>query len=123
MSALVDTSVIAHGRTALDGIDQPWAVSVVTIGELHASVLLARTEKTRSRRLALLSAVLEVAPVLPVDGAAAACYGRIRAAVDRSAQNDLWIAATALAHGLLLVTADERQAALPGVDAALVSAS
>ncbi len=35
--------------------------------------------------------------------------------------NDIWIAATALAHGLTVLTADERQAALPLVRATLVA--
>lgn len=38
------------------------------------------------------------------------------------ATNDLWIAATALAHELTLVTADERQAALPLVRTVLLGA-
>jgi hypothetical protein len=43
----------------------------------------------------------------------------LKAATGRHPANDLWIAATALAHDLTLVTADERQAALPLVRARL----
>jgi tRNA(fMet)-specific endonuclease VapC len=43
-----------------------------------------------------------------------------RATVGRGPSNDLWIAATAIAHDLELITADERQAALPYVRAQLV---
>lgn len=60
------------------------------------------------------------APVLPIDRHIAGSYGRLRAQTGRKPHNDLWIAATAIAHELVLLTADERQAALPGVDARLV---
>jgi tRNA(fMet)-specific endonuclease VapC len=39
----------------------------------------------------------------------------------RAPSNDLWIAATALAHDVTLVTRDERLAALPLVRARLVA--
>ena len=40
----------------------------------------------------------------------------------RAPSNDLWIAATALAHDLELVTRDERQASLPLVRTCLIAA-
>ncbi len=43
-------------------------------------------------------------------------------ATGRLPSNDLWIAATALAHDLTLVTADERQAASPLVRTQLLGA-
>ncbi len=58
--------------------------------------------------------------VLPVNRAVSGRYAELRAATGRRPSNDLWIAATALAHGLRLVTADKRQAALPLVDAVYV---
>jgi predicted nucleic acid-binding protein len=65
------------------------------------------------RRLRLLSAVLAEAPVVDVDRTVSARYGELRAASGRRPTNDLWIAATALAHDFTLITGDERQAALP----------
>lgn len=85
----------------------------MTIGELEAGVLLAPDPAARAARLRRVAAVLAEAPALPVDRAVAARYGELRAASGRLPANDLWIAATALAHDLVLVTADERQAALP----------
>lgn len=120
MSAqLVDTSVLAGDIAP----QQPgaWAVSVVTIGELEVGVLLA-SEKLRAQRLARLTAILEQAPVLAVDRRVAAHYAQLRVASGRQPANDLWIAATALAHELTLLTADTRQAALPGVRATLIAA-
>ncbi len=116
---LVDTSVLAG-----DVVPQEpgaWAVSVVTIGELEVGVLLA-SEKLRAQRLARLTGSLEQAPVLTVDRRVAAHYAQLRAVSGRQPANDLWIAAAALAHELTLLTADTRQAALPGVRATLVAA-
>lgn len=116
MSALVDTSVLVGAAAGdLQDLDlkEGWAISVVSVGELHAGVLMARDDAGQAARLRRLSAVLAQAPVLAADRAVAARYGELRAATGRMPANDLWIAATALAHDLTLVTADERQAALP----------
>lgn len=94
-------------------VDLEWAVSAVTVGELEAGVLLASDAGARVARLRRLAAVLAEAPVLGVDRAVASRYGELRAATGRLPTNDLWIAATALAHDLTLLTRDERQASLP----------
>jgi predicted nucleic acid-binding protein len=116
---LIDTSVLVGARDA-GKLTDGWAVSVVTVGELEAGVLLARDDTVRARRVALLAAVLAEAPALPIDRHTAARYGELRAKAGRQSSNDLWIAATALAHDFTLITADERQAALPLVRAVLV---
>jgi len=100
-----------------------WAVSIVSVGELEAGVLLAEDPPTRAARLRRLTAILTAAPSLPVDRAVAARYGELRATTGRLPSNDLWIAATALAHGLTLITCDERQAALPLVMSTLIRAA
>ncbi len=111
MTALADTSVVIAPPPDAD--DEPVVVSAISIGELHAGVELARDDATRSMRLARLSAVVANVPILPVDGPVSARYGALRRASRRAPSNDLWIAATALAHDLTLVTRDERLAALP----------
>lgn len=93
---------------------------MISIGELGAGVQLAADPARRASRLRRLTAVLAEAPVLGVDHSVAARYGELRAATGRLPANDLWIAATALAHDITLVTADERQAALPLVETNLV---
>jgi predicted nucleic acid-binding protein len=118
---LFDTSLLAEpteGRTPR--LDGDCAVSVITVGELHAGVLLAVDDATRASRLRRLAAVLDIAAVLDVDRAVTARYGELRAAAGRGPSNDLWIAATALAHDLELVTGDRGQATLPGVRVQLV---
>jgi predicted nucleic acid-binding protein len=119
VGSLIDTSVLA-GAGSAGVLAEGWAVSAVTVGELEAGVLIARDETTRARRVALLAAVLAEAPALPIDRHVAARYGELRACTGRRPSNDLWIAATALAHDYTLVTADERQAALPLVRTTLV---
>ncbi len=121
LTALVDTSVLIG---ALDVMGEPkegtWGVSVVTIGELHAGVLLATHGATQSARLKRLAAVLADAPVLDVARSVAVAYADLRMATERVPSNALWIAATALANGLELVTKDQAQATLPLVRATLI---
>lgn len=119
---LADTSVfIAHesGRALrADRLPDRLAVSVITVGELRAGVLAATDLETRARRLATLSAVLALDPV-PVDDAVAAAWARLRVALRdlgrRMAVNDSWIAATAIALGVPLVTQDDDLADVPGL--------
>lgn len=120
MTALIDTSVLIDGLAP--EITEPWSVSIVTIAEMEAGVLLAADEITRAQRLRLLAAVLAEAPAIDVDRAVSARYGELRAASGRRPTNDLWIASTALAHDLTLITSDHRQAALPLIRVRLVSA-
>ncbi|MBJ7518312.1 MAG: PIN domain-containing protein [Solirubrobacteraceae bacterium] len=65
---------------------------------------------TRARRLATLSAVRSAFPLLPVDAEVASCWSRIAAteleAGRRVRLHDAWIAATALRHGVPVVTQD-----------------
>lgn len=119
MGSLIDTSVLAGARDVGELIDE-WAVSVVSVGELEAGILIAGDDETRARRIALLAAVLAEAPALPIDRQIAARYGELRASSGRRPSNDLWIAATALARDFTLVTADEQQASLPLVRSTLV---
>ncbi len=92
------------------------AVSVITVAELRAGVLAADDLATRDRRLATLTAVLALSP-LPVDDDVAAAWARLRVTLRdrglRMAVNDSWIAATAIAHGLALVTQDDDHFEIP----------
>lgn len=110
---LADTSVfIAHesGRQLdTEGLPEEVAVSIITIGELRAGVLMAQTVEARDRRLATLTAALRLDPV-PVDDAVAAQWARLRVLLRDSGQrmpvNDSWIAATAMALEVPVVTQD-----------------
>jgi predicted nucleic acid-binding protein len=114
LTVLIDTSLLA-AAAASTGIEESFALSVVTVGELRLGILSASTQPIRAARLARLTAILENTTVLPVDDAVASQYAELRAVTGRLPTNDLWIAATAAAYGLTLVTADERQSKLPGL--------
>ena len=119
---LADTSVFIareSGRPLrAELLPDQLAVSVITVGELRAGVLAAVDLATRDRRLATLTAVMGLSPV-PVDDAVAAAWARLRVALSdlgrRMPLSDSWIAATALALGVPLVTQDDDTADIPGL--------
>jgi predicted nucleic acid-binding protein len=114
---LLDTSVVVAGIPAedVDRLPHELAVSVMTLAELHAGVLLARDDKLRAARLARLADAQREFAIFDVDPVVAHAFGELRAQSGRRAVADLLIAATAIAHEMTLVTRDERQARLvPG---------
>ncbi len=115
---LLDTSVfIAREGRALDTANIPdeVAVSVVTYAELRAGVLAAKELTVRSRRLSTLQTVADLQP-LPIDTAVADEWARLRLLLAEAGRrvnvNDTWIAATALAHGVPVVSQDHDYEAL-----------
>jgi len=121
LTDLLDTSVLISFGQPPAGRRGEIAVSAVSIGELEAGVLSAPSDSERAVRLRRLGSILAESALLPVDRSVAARFGELRAATGRLPSNDLWIAATALAHDFTLVTADERLAKLPLVRTSLVS--
>ena len=110
---LADTSVfIARetGRPILeDSLPDELAVSVITIGELRAGVLAATDTLTRDLRLSTLEAALSLHPV-PIDEQVASAWARLRVVLRdqglRMPVNDSWIAATAMALDVPVITQD-----------------
>lgn len=110
---LADTSVwiSAELGRGLDrtGLPDVLLVSVITLAELQAGVLAAPDPATVSTRLRTLQLTLESEP-LPVDAAVAQEWALLRVEVARAGRrvnvNDLWIAATARANRLQVVTQD-----------------
>lgn len=111
---LLDTSVLIAGesgrRLNSDALPEQTAVSVVTIGELHAGVLAAPDTATRARRLSTLELASAVEP-LPITAEAARRWAEMRVRLaelgHRAKVNDLWIAAVAKANGMDVVTQDD----------------
>jgi len=111
---LADTSVFIARETRRPiqerSIPEELAVSVITIGELRAGVLAAADTATRDRRLSTLSAALALRP-MPIDEDVAAAWARLRLTLRdegcRMPVNDSWIAATAMAHDVAIVTQDD----------------
>lgn len=113
---LADTSVFIareSGRPIDEGaLPDEVAVSVVTIGELRVGVLVAADVESRDRRLVTLTAAQALEPI-PIDEDVVTAWSRLRVllrdAGRRMPLNDSWIAATAMAHGVALVTQDVDQ--------------
>jgi tRNA(fMet)-specific endonuclease VapC len=93
-------------------------VSTVVLGELLAGFAAGQREPRNREELAQFLASPRVL-VVPVDEGTADCYARVFALLRRKGRpipvNDLWIAATALQHGLLLITYDEHFEAIEGL--------
>jgi predicted nucleic acid-binding protein len=107
-SGLLDTSVVIdwHDPEVIAGLPDEMAISAITIAELVAGPLLARSTIERAKRQARLQEVESTLEPLPFDSTAARSFGLVVAAVvaegrtPRSRFADLLIAATAHANRL-----------------------
>ncbi len=95
------------------------AVSVVTTGELQLGVLAADSGSSRAQRLETLQVADALEP-LPVTREVASRWAALRLALRdadrRMPLNDSWIAATALAHGMPVVTQDDDYDNVPDLE-------
>jgi predicted nucleic acid-binding protein len=112
-SGLLDTSVFIarDGERALGELPDQVAVSVVTIGELQLGVLNATDDLTRARRADTLALARSADPI-PISEAIMVAWARLvadcqGAGIQRAVKlTDALIAATAVEHGLAVVTQD-----------------
>ncbi len=112
--AVLDTSVLiaveSERRVDESRLPDEAAVSVVTLAELQAGVLVASDSETRARRMETLGR-LSYVEVLDVDEHAASEWARLRVHLAEQGRrvnvNDLWIAASAVSHGLPIITEDD----------------
>jgi predicted nucleic acid-binding protein len=121
--ALADTSLFI-GREAgrpiqIGRVPDRLAVSFVTIGELRIGVLAAVDADSRSRRLQTLLIALSLDPI-PVNDPVAEAWARLQIQLRerhlRMPVNDSWIAATAIALRVPVVTQDEDYTDVPGLE-------
>ena len=120
---LADTSVFIARESDrpidIEAMPHQMAVSVITIGELRAGVLAAADTATRDRRLDTLTAALSLEPI-PIDVSVANAWARLRLALRdaglRMPVNDSWIAATAMALDVPIVTQDDDFPTLAALD-------
>jgi len=121
--ALADTSLFiadeAGRALRADQLPEELAVSIITIAELRVGVLAAVDTATRDRRLTTLARAAELQP-LPIDEPVADAWARLRielrSAARRMPLNDSWIAATAIALGVPVVTQDADYEGVPGLE-------
>jgi tRNA(fMet)-specific endonuclease VapC len=91
-------------------------VPTIVLGELYYGVYASSRIESNLQRMETLLAGFEI---LPCDEDTARHYGIIRAQLKRKGrpipENDVWIAALALQHNLLLITRDQHFAAVDGL--------
>ena len=112
--AVLDTSVFIARESGRPLRNQPalddLRVTVITLAELEAGVLAAKTPDDRAARLATLQSLANLAAI-PVDDKAAHEWALLRVKLAQAGRkvnaNDLWIAAIAAANGLPVVTQDD----------------
>ena len=136
MGVLIDTSVLVDlERGRLDAAaltegraDEEMHLSVISASELLHGVHRASTPGVRARRSAYVEGLLAELPILPVDILTARTHARLWADLAGAGTpigaHDLWIAATAVARGLTLLTRDVRAfKKLPGLAVEVTPAS
>lgn len=127
MAVLIDTDLLVDlergvGAPERDRIigEQPRAISVITVSELLHGVHRADGVR-RARRSAFVEHLLAGITAIPITGAVARVHAGIWAELaqrgDVIGAHDLWIAATALAHGLAVATGNiEDFRRVPGLE-------
>ncbi|WP_455351136.1 PIN domain-containing protein [Streptomyces sp. SYSU K217416] len=123
-SALADTSFFVAretGRQLAAVLPRRLYISSITIGELSLGVQAARDGNARSQRLATLLMAADH-EILSPDRIVASVWSQMMAEIAQSGRplpksrvNDAWIAATARAHDVPVVTQDFGFTAFPGV--------
>jgi len=118
---LDSTIVVAHLR-GKSGVSQRLAeietryLSTVALGELHYGIHRSARPEENLRQL---ERWLRVTVLLSVSPATAEHYGQLKDQLARAGtpipENDLWIAAQALEHGLPLATRDAHFIYVPGL--------
>lgn len=122
LRGLLDTSVliaIESGRPIrAEAMPETTAISVVTKAELRVGIFSAADIETRDRRLMTFELANRIVS-LPVDEAVSRAWAQMRAYMRASGQtvsvNDMWIAATAAAHEIPVLTQEGDFDALNGV--------
>jgi tRNA(fMet)-specific endonuclease VapC len=125
---LLDTSTFSHlmnrhtnvlARAQSLSANEHIAICTVVRGEIHYG--LERMPQGRRRQALEITSInlFAMIPCEPIPEAAGDIYGRIKRETEGCGtpigENDLWIAATALALGAVLVTADSDFQSVPGL--------
>lgn len=118
MAVLIDTSVLVDAERRGDSLDtaigeEDRAISVITASELLHGVHRARSGAVRARRAAFVEHLIAAVEPLPITTAIARAHAEVWAELEKEGSligaHDLWIAATALGHGMDLATANARE--------------
>jgi tRNA(fMet)-specific endonuclease VapC len=117
MAVLIDTSVLIDAERRGEPLERALgeedrAISVITASELLHGVHRAEDEAVRIRRQVFVEHILAALEPLPITTRVARSHAHLWAHLEQTgrliAAHDLWIAATALAHGMHLATGNTR---------------
>jgi tRNA(fMet)-specific endonuclease VapC len=115
LAVLIDTSVLINAERrsrSLEGVLGEWdrAISVITASELLHGVHRARDNRIRTRRQAFVEYLISSIEPLPITTSVARAHAEIWAGLERDGEaigaHDMWIAATAISHGMEVATAN-----------------
>lgn len=119
---LLDTTIVVSHLRGVAAVSQRLAeiqtryLSTVALGELHYGI---HRSSRPDESLRQFERWLRVTVLLPISPTTAEHYGRLKDQLARAGtpipENDLWIAAQALEHGLPLATRDTHFARVPGL--------
>lgn len=124
--AIADTSIFVAQEAGreLGPLPDEVGVSVITAAELELGVLRATDAGRRALRLDTLSRVRSTYPLIPIDPETASCFARLADAAlsegRKLRRHDTWIAATALRHGVAVLTQDKDFTRLDPVEVILL---
>lgn len=130
MAVLIDTSVLVNAERRGQSLERAIgeasrAISAITVSELLHGVHRANDERVRTRREAFVEHLLASIEALPITTAVARAHARVWVSLERKGTligaHDLWIGATALAHGMSVATANPGEfERIPGLAVASV---
>ena len=133
MGVVLDTSVLIaaeRGAVRFEALleslgEEPVAIAAITASELLHGCHRASDPGVRARRAAFVDALLDALPVLPFGMPEARRHAELWAELARTGTvigpHDLLMAATALAHGFVLATLNQREfGRVPGLRFAAV---
>lgn len=115
MAVLIDTSVLVNAERrgrSLEGVlgERDRAISVITASELLHGVHRAKDDRIRTRRQAFVEYLISSIEPLPITTPVARAHAEIWARLEQHGEvigaHDMWIAATALSHGMAVATAN-----------------
>ena len=120
---LADTSLFTQAtrgtRLRAAGLPDRLAISTITLGELRAALLIPADLTVQDRRLAIYLAAARM-DAIPIDAEVASAWARLRAELHQQRRsmrvNSSWIAATAIALGVPVVSHGYEYAGVPGLE-------
>jgi tRNA(fMet)-specific endonuclease VapC len=115
LAVLIDTSVLVNAERRGLPLDralgeQDRAISVITASELLHGVHRAEDDRIRTRRQAFVEHLISSIEPLPITTSVARAHAEIWAGLEQRGEaigaHDMWIAATAVSHGMEIATAN-----------------